>query len=357
MTRRIGISRNALLLALAFLAAPACAYAQDETPTETAGRWLGGANEGVQAFGKVGNLLVSVTAKSFVGAGTGADKRALANSWNNALQAWKGTADATKGSLAYSVAPAAFVVSDIATSVVAPAMEGDGSGAVNAGVSSLATAEGAAVGAKIFAVAGGAVGSFFPVVGTAAGTVVGGAKAIAGFSADYGRASLGGLDGQMKAAGINTGAGWRYLLGTAVFVMPGAGQKKSLVIFYNPWVDSALFTLWQPVGKGRKIVDAAWVPGDLVRKARAQIDPQPLWLRGKGYPLGGLSQRHLPAPRGQGHQERPAAGAPGDGHGAGQPDFLWLHQCPGEFLRQRGRTGFHGRQRGGLHPAGKAQAG
>jgi len=116
------------------------------------------------------------------------------------------------------------------------------------------------------------------------------AKAISGYSVDYGRASLNEFDRQMKAAGINTGAGWRYFLSTSVFTATGLTQKKMLVVFYNPWIDSALFTVWQPVGKSRRIVDAAWVPGDLVRKANAEINPTPLWLRGKGYRPDKLAQ-------------------------------------------------------------------
>ena len=115
-------------------------------------------------------------------------------------------------------------------------------------------------------------------------------KAIASYSVDYGRASLNTFDKQMKAAGINTGAGWRYLLSTSVFTATGLTQRKMLVVFYNPWVDSALFTVWQPVGKYRRIVDAAWVPGDLVRKTGAEINPMPLWLRGKGYRPDTLAQ-------------------------------------------------------------------
>ena len=109
------------------------------------------------------------------------------------------------------------------------------------------------------------------------------AKAMAVYAVDYGRTSLQDIDRQMKGAGINTGAGWRFLLGTAVFTADGVTQRKSLVAFYNPWVDSALVTIWQPVGTHRRIVDAAWVPGDLLRRPGTDINPMPLWLRGKAY--------------------------------------------------------------------------
>lgn len=108
-------------------------------------------------------------------------------------------------------------------------------------------------------------------------------RAITTYSTGYGRQSLDMLDGQMKAAGITGVAGWRFFLGTSVFTAIGIAEKKTLFVFYNPWIDSALFTVWQQVGKRRHVVDAAWVPGDLIRKSHAQIDPKPLWLRFKSY--------------------------------------------------------------------------
>ena len=114
--------------------------------------------------------------------------------------------------------------------------------------------------------------------------------AIAAHAVDPGRASLSAIDRQMAAAGTNTSAGWRFLLGASVFTSAGAAPGTTLVVFYNPWVDSALFTEWRTVGADRRIADAAWIPGDLVRTARAEINPQPLWLRGTGYRPETLSQ-------------------------------------------------------------------
>lgn len=78
-------------------------------------------------------------------------------------------------------------------------------------------------------------------------------------------------------------AGWRYLLGTAVFTAKGLDQSRTLVTFYNPWIDAALITIWNTDAGERKIIDVEWVPGDMIRAPNAGIVPQPLWLRGRVY--------------------------------------------------------------------------
>ncbi len=78
-------------------------------------------------------------------------------------------------------------------------------------------------------------------------------------------------------------AGWRYLLGTSVFTAAGLNAPRALIVFYNPWIDTAVFTVWEARREGRRIVDVDWVPGDLVRQANAAIEPRPPWLRGEVY--------------------------------------------------------------------------
>ena len=249
------------------LAAVACAgaaalpglghAADDESASETAGRWLGASNEAVQAFGKSGESLGVVTAKSFVDAGTGSAKRSLANGWNAAAQSYQATTAATKASVPYSVAPTVFTGAEV-LNLMAPAIEGDGkgvvSGAANIGAASLVAAEGAAAGAKLFGMVGGAVGSFIPVVGTAAGAMVGGAigTVTGGFVASiaydrYGKSVLtkvveGGLsaltdpdplqvaiaareDFMRKQAAPELQANWDYAVG----VSQGFGQEEAII--------------------------------------------------------------------------------------------------------------------------------
>lgn len=108
-------------------------------------------------------------------------------------------------------------------------------------------------------------------------------KAIRNFSADASaRRQLNTIADHMEEAGSGK-AGWRYLLGTSVFSVAGLNAPRTLVVFYNPWVDTAMFTIWEAEGDERKIVESEWVPGDLVRQEKAEIDPQPLWLRGQTY--------------------------------------------------------------------------
>jgi hypothetical protein len=114
-------------------------------------------------------------------------------------------------------------------------------------------------------------------------------KTIATFAAEAARGPFATIDKQMADAGSG-GAGWRLLLGTSVFSGAGLEQPRTLVVFYNPFVDTAVFTVWEARQEGRRIVDVDWVPGDLVRQANAEFDPRPLWLRGKGYRPDTLAQ-------------------------------------------------------------------
>lgn len=71
--------------------------------------------------------------------------------------------------------------------------------------------------------------------------------------------------------------GWRYLVGASVYAMTGIGAPRSLVMFYNPWVDIAVIAAWEDVVDGRRLVDLDWLPGDLLRGQ--PIEPQPAWAR------------------------------------------------------------------------------
>ncbi|WP_148259281.1 hypothetical protein [Polymorphum gilvum] len=109
--------------------------------------------------------------------------------------------------------------------------------------------------------------------------------AIRSLTTRSGRRQLDAIAEEMDEAGSGS-AGWRTLLGTSVFTVEGLASERRLVVFYNPFVDTALFTVWD----GKRIAEAEWVPGDLVRAADAEIDPQPLWLRGAQYRPEALAQ-------------------------------------------------------------------
>lgn len=115
------------------------------------------------------------------------------------------------------------------------------------------------------------------------------AKTVSTYAAGAARGQFAAINEQMVKGGSGP-LGWRYLLATSVFTAAGLNEPRALIVFYNPWIDTAVFTVWETQRGGRRIVDIDWVPGDLVRQAKAEIDPKPLWLRGAGYRPEALSQ-------------------------------------------------------------------
>jgi hypothetical protein len=105
-------------------------------------------------------------------------------------------------------------------------------------------------------------------------------KTVATYAVGSARRQFAAIDKQMTEVGGGP-TGWRYLLGTSVFTAAGLNQSRALIVFYNPWIDTAVFTLWEARKDGRRIVDVDWVPGDLLRQTT--IEPRPLWLRGEVY--------------------------------------------------------------------------
>jgi len=163
------------LVLLVWLTSPALALEQDDL--DSLSRHLGATAEAASKFGEVGETLTHISSGQF--SGTGSQKRAMARRVDAAMQPWRNASAATKGSLPYKVAPPAFMVSDVATGIVAPMMEGDVRGAlgsaVNIGVAPTVTGAGASLFGAIGTGTGAVVGSFIPVVGTAVGSMVGGA--------------------------------------------------------------------------------------------------------------------------------------------------------------------------------------
>ena len=135
-------------------AGPNAGAAAQET-RDIAGRWLGASDAAIQEFGKAGGSLTNIVTGKFAGL-----SRAIA------IADWSATLGAAWG--------------------------GDVRGAVSSAVAikvgATVTSGGATLFGEIGAVAGGAVGSFFPVVGNFAGVMVGGAvgTAAGGFIAAFG---------------------------------------------------------------------------------------------------------------------------------------------------------------------------
>jgi hypothetical protein len=108
------------------------------------------------------------------------------------------------------------------------------------------------------------------------------AKAVSAYAVGTARRQFAAINKQMTTASGGP-LGWRYLLGTSVFTAAGLDQPRALIVFYNPLIDTAVFTVWEARKEGRRIVDIDWVPGDLVRQANGAIESRPLWLRGEVY--------------------------------------------------------------------------
>jgi hypothetical protein len=122
---------------------------------DIAGRWLGASDAAVQEFGKAGGTLTNVVTGKFAGLST-----------------------------TISVADWASPVGALSAGDIRGAV----SGAVAIKTGAAATAGGAALLGEAGAVMGGVVGSFLPVIGNVAGTMVGGAigTAAGGFICAYG---------------------------------------------------------------------------------------------------------------------------------------------------------------------------
>lgn len=168
----------AVVMPMALLLASAQpSMALDQETLDRISRHLGATAEAVSKFGEIGETLTHIASGKF--SGTGSQKRDMARRVDDALDPWRKASASTKASLPYTVAPNAFLLSDFATSVFAPAMEGDYRGAMggaaNIAVAPTATGAGATLFGAIGTGIGATVGSFIPVVGTALGSMVGGA--------------------------------------------------------------------------------------------------------------------------------------------------------------------------------------
>ena len=115
------------------------------------------------------------------------------------------------------------------------------------------------------------------------GMIADAAGAIATLATGAAAERLAAMEEQMNTAGSGSD-GWRYLLGTSVFTVAGIDRARTLAVFYNPWIDIGLFTVWQGEGGDRRVTDAEWLPGDVIRQQAPELDARPLWLREPGYP-------------------------------------------------------------------------
>ncbi len=151
--RVCGVGPARVLLIAALLTLSSGAVAQEQR--DIVGRWLGATDAAIQSFAKVGGPLTDIVTGKFDGL-----------------------------SKTIAIADAASTLGAASAGDVRGAV----SGAAAIAVGGKVTAGGAALFGEIGSVAGGAVGSFFPVIGNIAGSIVGGAvgTAAGGFICAFG---------------------------------------------------------------------------------------------------------------------------------------------------------------------------
>jgi len=77
--------------------------------------------------------------------------------------------------------------------------------------------------------------------------------------------------------------GWRYLFSTATYTVVPITEQASVVLFYHPWSDTAINTLWQLENNRPVMIRAELVLGDYIRQSgRPPFTLQPLWERDSG---------------------------------------------------------------------------
>jgi hypothetical protein len=161
------------LMLLAWASHPAHAVDQDDL--DTLSRHGAASFEAFAKFGEVGETLRDMRTSDFVGIGTGSQKRDMARRANRAIEPWRKASASAKNNLSYKLVPSAMLATDIATSFIAPSMEGDIRGAVSGAVNIAVAPSVVGTFTAIGTGAGAVLGSFVPVVGNALGGVVGGA--------------------------------------------------------------------------------------------------------------------------------------------------------------------------------------
>ncbi len=173
------------VLTFASLAQAQQAAENDTSAIETLGGFVATGVSAVTTFAEKGGVAADVTRNDF--RGSGGTRNRLKNLWNARIDGWHGLSERVSKTLPYRLAPQLFQASDVLTSVVDPALAGDGRGAVSGAVDLAATTAVASAGASggevIGGVIGGAAGSYVPVVGNVIGRMVGGA--IGNFAGGY----------------------------------------------------------------------------------------------------------------------------------------------------------------------------
>ena len=74
--------------------------------------------------------------------------------------------------------------------------------------------------------------------------------------------------------------GWKYYFATATYTVVPLTEQTYVALFYHPWSDTAIMTLWQCGNEQCVMTHAELVLGDYIRQyGRIPFEVQPLWER------------------------------------------------------------------------------
>ena len=86
--------------------------------------------------------------------------------------------------------------------------------------------------------------------------------------------------------------GWTYFFETSIWSLSFPSETSAVAVFYHPWSDVALVTVWTRKDTGSTLDDADLLVGDALRNlAKPPYDADPQWLRGPvpAYLAAGIS--------------------------------------------------------------------
>jgi len=86
--------------------------------------------------------------------------------------------------------------------------------------------------------------------------------------------------------------GWTYFFETSIWSLSFPSGTSAVAVFYHPWSDVALVTVWTRKDSGSTLDDADLIVGDALRNlAKPPYDAEPQWLRGPvpAYLAAGIS--------------------------------------------------------------------
>lgn len=76
------------------------------------------------------------------------------------------------------------------------------------------------------------------------------------------------------------GVGWKYYIATATYTVVHLMEQTHVVLFYHPWSDTAIITLWEYDKNRFVITRAELILGDYIRQyGKTPFEAQPLWER------------------------------------------------------------------------------